>query len=153
MAVPIQSPPPPSYSEQVLSQMEAEHKMLADERFTGWAVIWTLFGFKIMTIVVILIVGRQSSEAGTEKSWAYIISTTWYWFIIPIVALSGFVAWRLRLRKARKRVKKLKQSEFSIIDPSDTVELTEEEMERLRQVRRRGELDQSRDWGNRGEQV
>ena len=92
MAVPIQNPPPPSHAEQAVERLEAEHKMLADERFTGWAVVWTLFGFKIFTVAIIIWLGRNSSEAGTEKSWAYIISTTWYWFIIPLVALSGFVA-------------------------------------------------------------
>lgn len=141
MAVPIQSPPPPSYSEQAVRRMEAEHKMLADERFSGWAVVWTLFAFKLATIAVILFVGRHSSEAGTEKSWAYIISTTWYWFIIPIVAFSGFVAWRLRLRKARKQAQKYKRGEFSIMNSSDMTPLTEEEKKRLEQYRGRSEQD------------
>lgn len=141
MAVPIQSPPPPSYSEQAVRRMEAEHKMLADERFSGWGVIWTLFAFKLTTVAVILYVGRNSSEAGTDKSWAYIISTTWYWFIIPIVALSGIVAWRLRLRKARKHAQQLKRSEFSILASSDLMSLTDEEKERLSHLRRREEYD------------
>ena len=139
MAVPIQSPPPPSYSEQAVRRMEAEHKMLADERFSGWAVIWTLFAFKLATIAVILVVGRHSSEAGTEKSWAYIISTTWYWFIIPIVALSGVIAWKLRLRKARKQAMLYRRSEFSIMNASDMTPLTEEEKKRLEQIRSRKE--------------
>ena len=121
--------------------MEAEHKLLADERFSGWAVIWTLFAFKMATVAVILVVGRQSSEAGTEKSWAYIISTTWYWFIIPIVALSGIIAWQLRLRRARKRARDYKRAEFSGLNKTDLVTLTEEEKNRLRQVQRREEYD------------
>lgn len=140
MAVPTQTPPPPSYAEEALRRMEAEHKLLADERFSGWAVVWTLFAFKIGTIGVILWVGRHSAEAGTEKSWAYIISTTWYWFIIPLVAISGFVAWRLRLRKARKQVGQMKRGEFLIIAPEPN-HLTDEEMERLRQVRRKNVQD------------
>lgn len=141
MAVPTQSPPPPSYSEQVVQRMEAEHKLLADERFTGWAVIWTLFGFKMGTIAVILWVGRHSSEAGTDKSWAYIISTTWYWFFIPLIAFSGIIAWRLRLRKARKQAQQLKRSEFSLLKSSELEPLTEEEKTRLRQIRRTGEYE------------
>lgn len=141
MAVPIQSPPPPSYSELAVQRMEAEHKLLADERFTGWAVVWTLFGFKLGTIAVILWVGRHSAEAGTEKSWAYIISTTWYWFIIPLVAFSGFVAWRLRLRRARKQVQQLRRSEFSLLNASELEPLTEDEKARLRRVRRLDEQD------------
>lgn len=141
MAVPIQTPPPPSYSEQVVQRMEAEHKLFAEERFMGWAVLWTLFGFKIGTVVIILWVGRHSAEAGTEKSWAYIISTTWYWFFIPMVALSGLIAWRLRLRKARKQAQQLRRSEFSVVHASELDLLTEEEKARLRQVRRENEFD------------
>ena len=144
MAVPIQNPPPPSHAEQAVERLEAEHKMLADERFTGWAVVWTLFGFKIFTVAIIIWLGRNSSEAGTEKSWAYIISTTWYWFIIPLVALSGFVAWRLRLRHARKRAQQLKQSEFSVIRNSELMPLSEEEKARLRQIRRPEERNRTR---------
>lgn len=137
MAVPIQSPPPPSHAEQAVERMEAEHKMLADERFTGWAVIWTLFGFKLGTVAIIVILGSRNAEAGSEKWWAYLVSTTWYWFIIPLVALSGFVAWRLRLRKARKRAQHLRRSEFSILSDSELVPLTEEEKARLARLRLR----------------
>lgn len=135
MAVPIQSPPPPSYSEQIVRRMEAEHKLESDERFTGWAVIWTLFAFKIATVLMVIILGRNSSEAGSAKSWAYIISTTWYWFIIPIVALSGIIAWQIRLRRVRKRADLLRSSEFSILHASELEPLTEDEKTRLRQIR------------------
>lgn len=141
MAVPIQSPPPPSYSEQAVRRMEAERKLLTEERYSGWAIVWTLFGFKMATIAVILIVGRHSAEAGSEKSWAYIISTTWYWFIIPLVAFSGFVAWRLRLRKARKQAQLYRRGEFSIMNTSDLAPLTDEEKKRLSQLRGRPEQD------------
>ncbi len=135
MAVPTQNPPPPSQADLAVQRMEAEHRMLADERFTGWAVIWTLFGFKIGTVVLIVILGARNAEAGSDKWWAYILSTTWYWFIIPVVALSGIVAWRLRLRKARKQAEKLRQSEFSLVHDSELEPLTEEEKARLRQLK------------------
>lgn len=141
MAAPIQSPPPPSYSEQVVRRMEAEHKLHADERFTGWAVIWTLFAFKMGTLVIIVVLGSRSSEAGSEKWWAYIISTTWYWFIIPLVALSGFVVWQLRLRKARRRVQHMKRSEFSVLNSAELALLSEDEKARLRRVQRLVEQD------------
>lgn len=139
MAVPIQTPPPPSYAEQAVQRMEAERKLLADERFTGWAVIWTLFGFKIGTVAIIMILGSKNAEAGTDKWWAYIISTTWYWFFIPAIAISGFVAWRLRLRKARKQAEQLRRSEFSLLSTSELGDLTEEEKARLRHLRRQNE--------------
>lgn len=139
MAVPIQTPPPPSYTEQAVQRMEAERKLLADERFTGWAVIWTLFGFKMGTVAIIIILGSRNAEAGTDKWWAYMISTTWYWFFIPLIAVSGFVAWRLRLRKAKKQAEQLRRSEFSLLSASELGNLTEEEKARLRHLRRQNE--------------
>ncbi len=141
MAVPIQTPPPPSDTERAVQRMEAERKLFADERFTAWAVVWTLFGFKIGTIVIIVLLGARNAEAGSEKWWAYILSTTWYWFFIPLVAISGLVAWRLRLRRARKQVSRLRRSEFSELSASEFGALTAEEKERLRQVQRLEEHD------------
>lgn len=141
MAVPIQSQPPPSQADHAIQRMEAEQKLLADERFTGWAVVWTLFGFKIGTVAIIVTLGSRNVEAGSEKWWVYLISTTWYWFFIPLFALSGVVAWRLRLRKARKQVQNLKRSEFSTLGADSFAALTEEEKARLLQVRRLDELD------------
>lgn len=115
--------------------MEAERKLLKDEKFTGWAVIWTLFAFKMATVVVIMIVGANSSDRETGEAMAYIVSTTWYWFLIPIIAFSGFIAWRLRLRAARKNVSRLRQAEFSVQVSDDSVPLTADEIDRLRQVR------------------
>lgn len=135
MAVPIQSPPPPSYSDAALQRMEAERKLLADEKFTGWAVIWTLFGFKLGTIALILIVGRNFPASRSSESMAYIASSTWYWLFIPVVALSGAIVWRLRLRKARKNAEQLRRSEFSTINRSELSPLSEKEKERLRQVK------------------
>ena len=142
MAVPIQSPPPPpSYSEQAIQRMEAEHKLARQERTTSWGVVWTLFTFKMCTVAMILWIGRYSAEAGTEKSWAYIISTTWYWFIIPIVALSGIVVWQIRLRKARKKAAALRRSEFMASIPGDIESLTDEEKDRLRRLQYLAEQD------------
>lgn len=139
MAVPIQSPPPPSYEEQHLRRLEAERKLLADEKFTGWAVVWTLFAFKMATVAVIVYIARDSRQAGSSEQMAFIAATTWYWFVIPLVAMSGYVAWQLRLRKARKQAEHYKQSEFSI--PVDTGLLTEDEKERLRRLPHIAETD------------
>lgn len=135
MAVPTQSPTPPSYSEHAVRRMEHERKLLAEERFMGWATVWTLFGFKVATVAIIVWLGKGSSESGSEKWWAYLLSTSWYWMFIPVVAISGFVAWRLRLREARKKVDLLRHSEFSVQEDAPAEHLTEEEKERLRQVR------------------
>lgn len=139
MAVPTQTPQPPSYEDQHLRRMEHERQLFADEKTMGWAVVWTLFAFKMATIGVILFVARNTRHSGSSEQWAFIAVTTWYWFFIPVVAISGYVAWRLRLRKAKKRAEEMKRSEFGISLDADS--LTEDEKERLRRLPHLAETD------------
>lgn len=139
MAVPTQTPQPPSYEQQKLDDMEHERKLFADEKITGWAVVWTLFAFKLATIAIVLYVARNTRHSGSDEQWTYIVVTTWYWFFIPLVAISGFVAWRLRLRKARKRAEEMKRSEFGLSLGQSS--LTEAEKDRLRRLPHLAETD------------
>lgn len=139
MAVPIHSPQPPSYEEQRLNNMEHERKLHEDEKSMGWAIVWTLFAFKLATITVIVFVARNTQHAGSSEQMAYIVTTTWYWFFIPIVAASGFVTWRLRLRKAKKRAEEMKRREFGLSLSSET--LTDDEKDRLRRLPHLAETD------------
>lgn len=106
MAVPLESSLSP-HAERVLRAQEAERKRDADDRITGWTVVWTLFAFKLATVAVIWYASNGSHEANV-----YIAATTWYWFGIPVVALSGVIAYRWRLRQARKHADRLRQAEF-----------------------------------------
>lgn len=143
MAVPInKTPQPPSYSDQALREMELERKRDHEERLTGWTVIWTLFIFKMVTVGLIWYAANGSSDHDERNG--LLIVTTWYWFLIPLVAVSGFVAFRLRLRAARKRAAELRRAEFMASHPEIATgtagsDLTEVEKERLRalQARRR----------------
>lgn len=132
MVVPTQTPPPPSYSDQALRRMEAERKLVEHEKFTFWGVIWILFGFKLGTIALILIIGAGTPDMSSGEGAAFIAMSSWYWLFIPLIAFSGFVAYRLRLRKQRKRAEALRAAEFSTLSAN---ELSEEERARLRQVR------------------
>ena len=117
-----------------MQQMEHERQLFADEKFTSWGIIWTLFAFKMATIGIILVMIRNASGEQKTEAMAYIGASTWYWMFIPIVAISGYVSWRLRLRSARKRAHELRKSEFSTIRADDLAPLTEEEKERLRRL-------------------
>lgn len=134
MAVPIQTPPPPSYSEKTIRQMELERQMFEDEKFASWGIIWTLFAFKMGTIVLILVIMRHATSAQKTEAAAYIAVSSWYWLFIPLVAVSGGVMWRWRLRRARRRAQELRRSEFSTLRVSDLAPLSEEEKSRLRQI-------------------
>lgn len=144
MAVPLNKPQQPSsYNERVLRDMEYEHKRDADERITAWTVIWTLFAFKMITVGLIWYASNSSREDGAAAD-GLLVATTWYWMVIPVVALSGFVGYRLRLRAARKRAAHLRQAEFmgsrgSGESGTMSGELTDEEKERLRTLERRRE--------------
>lgn len=144
MAVPLNtSPQPPSYSEQALRDMEDEHNRDREERITGWTVIWVLFAFKMGTVALIWWAANGSREEGAEVE-GLLAATTWYYLIIPLVALSGFIGYRIRLRAARKRVAELRQAEFmearrhaQIV--THRVELTDEEKARLSALEHRRE--------------
>lgn len=144
MAVPInKSSQPPSYSERALRELENERKRNDQERVTGWTVIWTLFAFKMATVALIWYAANGSRDSGATAD-GLLVVTTWYWMVIPVVAISGVVAYRLRLRAARKRVAEMKQAEFMASHRSTesgtmTVALTEEEKERLRALKMRRE--------------
>lgn len=136
MVVPVDtSPDPATVSNKALRAMEYEHRLNTQERFTGWAVIWVLFGFKLGTVALIWFIARGSADRQSGEAAAYVASTTWYWFIIPVIALSGAVAYRLRLRAARKRVEEFRKAEFLAhhepIPADDHHSLTEDEKQRL----------------------
>lgn len=143
MAAPVnKTPQPPPYSNRTLHDMETERKRDDDERLTGWAVIWTLFAFKMFTVGLIWYVAHGSSDASHSNG--LLVVTTWYWLLIPVIAVSGFVAYRLRLRSARKRASELKQAEFMASHPAPMTgtagsDLTDEEKERLRALQARRE--------------
>lgn len=128
----------PTSRQRMLRDMERERKQSNDDKITGWAVIWTLFFFKIGTIAIIVYAARGSAE-----SWGIVLFTSWFWLWIPVIALSGFVGWRWRLIKARRMRRRFQAQEFSgaPFGWSDTHHaLTSEErsrLEHLKQQRRR----------------
>lgn len=144
MAVPLnKSQQQPSYSERALRDMERERKRDAEERVTGWTVVWTLFAFKMATVALVWYAANGSRDDGAKTD-NLLIATTWYWLAIPVVALSGVLAYRLRLRAARKRAAQLKQAEFetsrqAVQSGTMTVDLSDEEKERLRVLKARRE--------------
>jgi hypothetical protein len=87
----------------------AEERQKADERSTVWAFLWTLFVFKILTVVAIFWAAGGSSEAG-----ALLSATTWPWLILPGVAIGGPLAYRYRLRRVRARRAALRRAEWMI---------------------------------------
>lgn len=141
MAVPLNTPSSPE-SERLLRALEAEQRRNAEERITGWTVVWTLFAFKLGTIIIIWFAANGSAEAN-----AYIVVTSWYWLAVPIVAMSGYIAYRWRLRKARQKVSQLRQSEFMDRQKIDEpVSFTDEEIRKFIDLEtRRGDRGHSRE--------
>jgi hypothetical protein len=108
----VASSRPTSPTDRILRDLEIEHKREADGRSAAWAFLWTLFAFKIATVLIIIYAASGSGESVTMA-----IVTTWYWFIIPVLALAGplLVRWRmLRMRRNRER---LRASEWTTGEP------------------------------------
>ncbi len=89
-----------------LSAMEREAERDRQESGAAWAFLWILLAFKLATVAMIFW-ADISTEAGVLLS-----ATTWYWSIIPILAMAGPVIYRLRLRRARRRRAQLQREEW-----------------------------------------
>lgn len=89
---------------------EREHERRRDDagRRAAWAFLWTLFAFKIGTVAIIW----WAATANHSNELDFIVATTWYWFLIPIVGLSGPVIWRWRLIQLRRRRDQLRGAEW-----------------------------------------
>jgi hypothetical protein len=87
----------------------AEARRKADEKAAVWGFLWTLFAFKILTVVAIFWAAGGSSEAGVLLS-----ATTWPWLILPGIAIAGPLAYRYRLRRVRARREALRHAEWMV---------------------------------------
>lgn len=95
---------------------ESEEK---DESFDGISVrgfLWTLFIFKIATVIAIFWAAGGSGEAGI-----LLTATTWYWLIIPAIILFGWLIFRFRLQRVRARRLELQRSEW-MLDEHETMD-------------------------------
>lgn len=81
-----------------------------DDKAPVWAFVWTLFGFKIATVIIIL-----AMDPGLATG-ILLLLTTWFWLFIPAVAVAGPVMFRWRLRRLRRRRKALRRSEWLMED-------------------------------------
>lgn len=95
---------PPSAQKRVATSPGGEH----DDRATIWAFVWTLFAFKMATVVLMLYHMRA------WESDLVIAATTWYWFPALAGLLAAPIAFHLRLRKMRARRRELMRAEWMV---------------------------------------
>ncbi|MGC4191479.1 MAG: hypothetical protein QM589_09990 [Thermomicrobiales bacterium] len=112
---PPQEPAHARAERRALEALERERKEEADARRTVWAFVWTVFAFKIVTVLIILYVASGSGE-----SIGMTLATTWYWFIIPGFALAGPLLYRWRLITQRRRRSQLRSAEWMVGDAGRT---------------------------------
>jgi hypothetical protein len=99
----IPTAPPPS-------RQELDEAREREERRAGWAFIWVLVGFKLATVVAILVAAR------TEEAVVLVTATTWFWLPIPVVAFGGTLLFRWRLHRVRRRRNQLRRAEWQLGD-------------------------------------
>ncbi len=112
MAIPIPGPGPrpgPAGAILVLPSA-AEQRRQADERTTVWVFIWTLFTFKMVTVA--LIYWASQDYAATSL----LAATTWIWFGVPLLAVSGPLIFRYRLLRVRAKRERLFRAEWLLRD-------------------------------------
>jgi hypothetical protein len=74
----------------------------------GWTLFWTLFGFKVITAIIIFVLQPSVGAA------VFLFALHWFWFV-PIVglALAAMAGWR-RLARVRARRQQLVRAEFML---------------------------------------
>ena len=94
--------------ERRLAAREQEVQRDLSGRRAAWAFLWTLFAFKIATVAAIWWAATSTHSGDMD----FIIATTWYWFLIPLAAIAGPLAFRWRLLQMRRRREKLRGAEW-----------------------------------------
>jgi hypothetical protein len=97
-----------NHAERHLAMREEERRVDESGRRASWAFLWTLFAFKIATVGIIW----YAATASRSHETSFIIATTWYWFAIPILAISGPLLYRWRLLQMRRRREALRNAEW-----------------------------------------
>lgn len=87
----------------------SERQRAQDEKTTVWAFVWTLFAFKIVTILATF-----WAAAGSMDAAIILIATNWIWLLIPGFALSGPVVYHLRIRRVRRRRAAMVRAEWML---------------------------------------
>lgn len=101
------------------AEVRTSETLARDENFDGLPVrgfLWTLFFFKMATVVAIFWAAGGSGEAGILLS-----ATTWPWLIIPGIVLFGWLAFHFRLRRMRARRRELQRAEW-MVDERETMD-------------------------------
>lgn len=125
MAVPLNGE---SQTDRALRALARQQKEEADGRATAWAVVWTLFGFKMGTVAIIWYAASGSREANEM-----LLATTWFWLAVPAIALSGAVAYRWRLMRLRRRRHQLRAAEWMTGDPAQPTAVRDDAIRLLMQ--------------------
>lgn len=102
----VQLPPSPPTNRPVDRYREPTPPPPPEDMSAAWAFIWVLFAFKMATIGIIF-----WKNPGHLTS-IMLVATTWFWLLIPAVALAGPLMFRWRLVKLRRRRAALRQSEW-----------------------------------------
>ena len=104
MAIPI---PTPRRTAAILTlPTAAEQRRHADERTTVWVFLWTLFTFKMVTVALIYWASQDYAAA------SLLAATTWIWFGVPLLAVSGPLIFRYRLLRVRAKRDQLRRAEW-----------------------------------------
>jgi hypothetical protein len=87
----------------------AEQRQEDDERATVWAFVWTLFFFKIATIIATF-----WAAAGSLDAAIILMATNWIWIVFPMFTIWGPITYQYRKRRARRRRERMVRAEWML---------------------------------------
>jgi hypothetical protein len=105
MALPIPKPAQHAWP----TDPEAQARQEREDRRIIWVFLWTLFCFKLGTVLIIAWMAGASGEAKL-----ILTATGWPFLIIPVLAIAGPLLYHYRVRRVRAKREQLLRSEWMI---------------------------------------
>jgi hypothetical protein len=91
------------------ASLSREQKQAQDDKTTVWVFVWTLFVFKIVTLVATF-----WAAAGSMDAAVILMATNWFWIAFPMFAIWGPLVFYLRKRRVRGRREAMLRAEWML---------------------------------------
>jgi len=102
-STPVRIEPPPPDLETV------KQRPPEDDTTAAWAFVWTLFVFKIATLLATFYAAAGSMDAAFVM-----IAVNWFWIGIPMFAIWGPILYQYRKRRVRRRRDEMMRAEWML---------------------------------------
>jgi hypothetical protein len=86
-----------------------EEQRAQNDKSTVWVFVWTLFVFKMVTLIAIV-----WAASGSTESIIVVLGTNWYFLLFPAIAIAGPLLYYIRIRRVRRRREAMMRAEWML---------------------------------------